>query len=134
MSELARQLIAEAQADLASRLEAIEAATGLIEEAETLAATLRHHGIEARSYGNSFAAYWQTLPRCVAGVSIGDPDANTLRIALQAADLKIHRVDIGQHLGTLHLEGLNAEISLGKELACELQTLLLRTHQEPAHA
>jgi hypothetical protein len=113
MSELARRLIAEAEADLASRLQAIEAGTGLIEEAEALAATLRHHGIAvARAGGITFAGWLNMPARCAAYVTIDPIHATELLGVLAAAGLRIAGITPGEISSSLRLDGLDVPLNV----------------------
>jgi hypothetical protein len=127
MSELARRLIAEAEADLASRLQAIEAHTALIEEAETLAATLRHHGIATRCNGSTFAGWVGQPAKCRAWAHIdGSVTPDALLTAFGAAELRVAAIEPGDYLGTLRIEGIAAPVHIENATAHALLQRLMQ--------
>lgn len=135
MSELARKLIADAQADLASRLQAIEANAGLIEEAETLAATLRHHGIVgARAGGVTFAAWLNRPAKCAAFVTIDQIPATELLSVLASAELRIADITPEEISGKLRLDGLDVPLYVPTATAQALIHELARTMAPIAEA
>lgn len=110
MSELARRLIAEAQADCTSRLEAIEAQAGLIEETESLAATLRSKGLNVSAYGYTSPAWINDPYKVSAWVSAASVDTDALLIALRDAELVIRDIAVESGMSWLHLQGLDARL------------------------
>lgn len=127
MSELARTLIADAQADCDTRLAAIEAATGLIEEAETLAATLRHHGIDCKAYGYSSPRWFNDPEKCVTWVKAHFADGPQILAALGAADLRIGSFTPSEHSGIINLCGIATPLHVPKTTVDELIATLART-------
>lgn len=140
---LEQTLIATAERECGARLAAIEQAAGLIAEAETLAATLRHHGIaDAKAVG--FSSAWITPPsasvRC--WVNTISADAQSLLQALRDADLRIGGLtplDITQT--AIAIEGLTVKVRVtnivGEQLLRQLITtiapLASRLAPEAAH-
>lgn len=121
---LAQKLIDDLNAECAERLAAIEAAAGRIEEAETLASTLRHHGIDALTHGFTshrigLTVWVQAFPNSPAA----------LRQALADADLRIEVIGRGEHHREIRLQGLDTELTVTAEIAAALQS-----SEEPAHA
>lgn len=124
---LEQTLIAEAERECGARLAAIEQAAGLIAEAETLAATLRHHGIaDAKAIGFSNAGTNVTaFVRC--WVSIAAADAQSFAHALADADLHV-AMAVGNAAANdqveLRIEGLTATVlvphPVGDHLLCDL--------------
>lgn len=112
MSELARRLIAEALADRRSRMEAIEAYAGLIEEAETLAATLRSKGLEVAAHGYTRAAWFRDPATLTAWVSAHRVEADALLIALRDAELVISDITVESGTAWLCLNGLDTRLQI----------------------
>lgn len=126
MSSLAQKMIADVNAETTARLAAIEAAAGRIEEAETLAATLRSYGIttaKAKGFtGSTGVMCWVLV--------FPDTQADALRQALADADLRIKRIEPdGNYNADIFLDGLDIAISTSTEIAAALQST-----EEPAHA
>ena len=122
---LEQTLIAEAERECGARLAAIEEAAGLIAEAETLAATLRHHGIaDAKAIGFSNAGTNVTaFVRC--WVSIAAADAQSFAHALADADLHVASLMLAANDQVeLRIEGLTATVlvphPVGDHLLCDL--------------
>lgn len=135
MSELANRLINEAQADLASRLQAIEAHAGLVEEAEALAATLRHHGVtSARAGGVTFAAWLNRPAKCAAYVTIDQIPATELLSVLASAELRIADITPDEISGRLRLDGLDVPLNVPTATAQALIQELARTMAPIAEA
>ena len=140
MSDLARRLIAEAQADCASRLGAIEAHAGRIEEAEALAATLRSHGIaEAQAQGMTFAAWLDRPARTDTWVTLATTGGEELDIALRDAGLRIAAIsgELAGYSWKVLLEGLETPLHVSTPAGISLQTRRLNAAvalaPEPAH-
>ncbi len=140
MSELARRLIADEHTRHAGALTAIEQAGGLIAEAETIAATLRSHGIkDARANGFVGAGMPSKVYLYVmAGLDVS-PEA--LLQALRDADLPIGWLDIGsESFSDIHLHGLDVAICVERDVALAIAATLRKPahrpqpSQEPAHA
>jgi hypothetical protein len=110
VSELATCLIAEVQADCSSRLEAIKAYAGQIEEAESLAATLRSKGLDVVAAGHSFAAWINSPGYVITWVSAHTVDAEALLVALREADLVIGDISAEHGIGYLQLQGLKTRL------------------------
>jgi hypothetical protein len=127
MSELASSLIAEAEADLASRLQIIEAHVGLIEEAETLAATLRHQGADAYAHGYTSPAYFNRPAKCSIWVTVDVGDADALLTALGAAELRIADIQTEEYQSKLILEGLAVPLSVPPAMGKALLQRLINT-------
>jgi hypothetical protein len=118
MSELASALITEAHAEYTSRLQAIEAHAGLIEEAEALAATLRCHGLSAQASGITFASLVGTPARVYAWVSARGCTLAELQIALLDADLRVGNIITdSDHTGRLCIDGLQTQIYVDPDIA-----------------
>lgn len=126
MSPLALKMISDVHAETNAKLAAIEAGAGRIEEAETLAATLRSFGIttaKAQGFAGSTGAMCWVLV-------FPDTQSSALRQALTDADLRISRIELdGSYNADIHLDGLEATISTSAEIAAALQPT-----EEPAHA
>lgn len=125
MSSLAQKMISDVHAETTAKLAAIEAGAGKIEEAETLAATLRSFGIsnaKARGFAGSTGAWcW---------VTAYDTQPDALRQALADADLRIARIERdGKPTSDIFLDGLDTPINTWAEIAAALQS-----SEEPAHA
>lgn len=140
MSELATRLIAEAQADCASRLEAIEAHAGRIEEAEALAATLRSKGLDVTAYGYSSPAWFKGPAKLITWVSSQSADAEALLIALRDAELVISDITNDNGTAYLHLQGLENRLHISdstrKGVLAALRVSLgslAQPAKEPAH-
>lgn len=125
MSSLAQKMIDDVNAETTAKLAAIEAGAGKIEEAETLAATLRSFGIsaaKARGFAGSTGAW------CWVTAYGTQPDA--LRQALADADLRIARIEHdGKTASDIFLDGLDTPINTLADVGAALQPT-----QEPAHA
>lgn len=125
MSPLALKMISDVHAETTAKLAAIEAANSKIEEAETLAATLRSFGIitaKARGFAGSTGAW------CWVTAYGTQPDA--LRQALADADLRIARIEHdGKTASDIFLDGLDTPINTLADVGAALQPT-----QEPAHA
>lgn len=107
MSELMQRIIDEANANHAAVLESIEASGGLIEEAETLAATLRSHGIhDARATG------FTTCKKVHAYVQAIHATGLALRQALADAGLRVMMFERSDQFCELHLHGLDCRINV----------------------
>lgn len=126
MSSLAQQLIGDLTAEYDARLTAIEAASGRIEEVETLASTLRHFGINASAHG---------FTQSHAGVHIWaqafPESAAAFHQALAEADLRIETIEAiesdANHCN-VRLHGLDVDLSVAAGIAAELRTLLGVAH------
>lgn len=136
MSSLAQKMISDVQAETTAKLAAIEASVGKIEEAETLAATLRSFGIAgARALGFSGSTgvlCWVTLPHDITGTALCQ--------ALADADLKINRIEPDGPNCDIFFDGLDVAISARGDIANGLITTwpgiitALQSTEEPAHA
>ena len=136
MSELARRLIDAAQADCASRLAAIEAHAALIEEAETLAATLRSHGIaDATAHGLTCAGFWNRPGRLETWVTVSGCDVLALQWALRDACLRVVGVRIGDAAGELQVDGIDCGLAVPTDVARHFAAILPALMKENfAHA
>lgn len=106
MSALMQSIIVQLNTEHAASLARIEASAGRFDEAETLAATLRSHGIKAACTG--FAN-----PRTVnAYVQALHNDGAALRQALADADLQIAYIERREEFADVHLRGLECTISI----------------------
>lgn len=114
MSMLTQSLIQTLNNEHAAKLAAVEESLGYIEEAEALAATLRHHGItEAKAIGfvlGNGSPGNKAEVRVYVSASITATDALTQ--ALAAADLRISHISMGETdpYGYLVLHGLNTRL------------------------
>lgn len=121
MSPLTQSLIQTINTEHAAQLAAVEESLTRIEEAETLAATLRHHGVtEARAFG--FAVGGDGIfsqARIHLNVSAAGCPPDILTQALRAAELRVshiqHRHSDGHDY--LHLVGIDCPIC-AKAAAC----------------
>ena len=126
MSSLAQKMIDDVNAETTAKLAAIEAGAGKIEEAETLAATLRSFGI-ATAKAKGFTGSMGVL--CWVRV-FPDTTSAALRQALADADLRISRiVPDGENYCDIFLDGLDIAINTWTDIGVALQSA-----EEPAHA
>lgn len=126
MSSLAQKMIDDVNAETTAKLAAIEAGAGKIEEAETLAATLRSFGI-ATAKAHGFAGSTGAMCRVLV---FPDTSVAALRQALSDADLRIARIaPDGGYNADIFLDGLDTAISTSADIAAALQSA-----EEPAHA
>jgi len=125
MSPFALKMISDVNAETTAKLAAIEAGAGKIEEAETLAATLRSFGIstaKARGFAGS--------TRVWCWVTAYDTQPDALRQALSDADLRIARIEHdGKTASDIFLDGLDTPINTWADIGAALQP-----SQDPAHA
>lgn len=114
---LAQRMISDVHAEGTAKLAAIEAGTGKIEEAETLAATLRNFGIpgaKASGFtGSAGVICWVFVPFEVT--------VDALFQALTDADLSIKCVEVNGHdYCDIHLDGLDTLITGNSDTATEV--------------
>jgi len=107
MSELMQQMITDVHNEHATRLAHIEAAAGLIEEAETLAATLRSHGVTGAR-----AAGYVTTGKALAYVHAVDATGDELRQALADAGLRIALIKRHNTFCDISLRGLDCWVAI----------------------
>lgn len=126
MSSLAQKMIDDVNAETTAKLAAIEAGAGKIEEAETLAATLRSFGI-ATAKAHGFAGSTGAMCRVLV---FPDTSVAALRQALSDADLRISRiVPDGENYCDIFLDGLDIAINTWTDIGVALQSA-----EELAHA
>lgn len=127
MTSLAQKMIDDVNAETTAKLAAIEAGAGKIEEAETLAATLRSFGITTAK-ANGFTGSMGVL--CWVLV-FPDTTSAALRQALADADLRIKRIEPdGELYCNIFLDGLDVAINTWADIAAGV----LQSDEELAHA
>lgn len=116
MSELMQQMIDCEIENHAKALAAIEARAGLIEEAETLAATLRSSGVTS-AHATGFVnppVFSGGAAHVHLTVDVLSDSGEAIAQALRDADLRIRIVE--RHTGggycSLHLEGLDTRLDI----------------------
>jgi hypothetical protein len=132
---LAQQMIDAVNAKATQQLAAIEDHLGQIEEAETLAATLRSYGLSAaRAHGFPRSG---SIPGVITYVAVLHDTTEAITQALADADLRLAHfmaTPDGEYTD-IHLAGLDTylvtDAEVGQELFAQRERINAR---EPAHA